>query len=358
VAGPVKVQVSLLRHGNVGALPFELAIVNLIDDPTVGGYVVTGHDITDQQLADLRLRRALSLLQATLDATAEGIMVVDNDDQIVSFNQRLTEMWGVPDAILAAGNRRKVTEFVSGQLSHPEEYRARVERVYEHPESVSNDILEFKDGRVFERNSRPQRVDGETVGRVWCFRDVTERRRLEERLSHQAFHDSLTGLANRALFQDRLRHGAARMARTGGRLAILFVDLDNLKAVNDELGHAAGDAVLQSAARTISSCLRECDSVARLGGDEFGILLEEVEGEDGLLTSAERVLAALRRPVEVAGAELVVTASSGTALDGPGVSPDQLLSNADLATFAAKELGGDRITAFTDRMHASIHSAP
>ena len=358
VAGPVKVQVSLLRHGNVGALPFELAIVNLIDDPTVGGYVVTGHDITDQQLADLRLRRALSLLQATLDATAEGIMVVDTDDQIVSFNQRLTEMWGVPDAILAAGNRRKVTEFVSGQLSHPEEYRARVERVYQHPESVSNDILEFKDGRVFERNSRPQRVDGETVGRVWCFRDVTERRRLEERLSHQAFHDSLTGLANRALFQDRLRHGAARMARTGGRLAILFVDLDNLKAVNDALGHAAGDAVLQSAARTISGCLRECDSVARLGGDEFGILLEEVDGEDGLLTSAERVLAALRRPVVVAGAELVVTASIGTALDGPGVSPDQLLSNADLATFAAKELGGDRITAFADRMHASIHPAP
>jgi diguanylate cyclase (GGDEF)-like protein/PAS domain S-box-containing protein len=356
VAGPVKVQLSLLRHGNVGALPFELAIVNLIDDPTVGGYVVTGHDVTDQQLADLRLRRALSLLQATLDATAEGIMVVDTDDQIVSFNQRLTEMWGVPDSILAAGNRRKVTEFVSGQLSHPEEYRARVERVYQHPESVSNDILEFKDGRVFERNSRPQRVDGETVGRVWCFRDVTERRRLEERLSYQAFHDSLTGLANRALFQDRLRHGAARMARTGGRLAILFVDLDNLKTVNDELGHAAGDAVLQSAARAISGCLRECDSVARLGGDEFGILLE-VDGEDGLLTSAERVLSALRRPVVVDGDELVVTASIGTALDGPGVSPDQLLSNADLATFAAKELGGDRITAFTDRMHASIHPA-
>jgi diguanylate cyclase (GGDEF)-like protein/PAS domain S-box-containing protein len=357
VAGPVKVQVSLLRHGN-GSLPFELAIVNLIDDPTVGGYVVTGHDITDQQLADLRLRRALSLLQATLDATAEGIMVVDTDDQIVSFNQRLTEMWGVPDAILSGGNRRKVTEFVSEQLSHPEEYRARVERVYQNPEAVSNDILEFKDGRVFERNSRPQRVDGQTVGRVWCFRDVTERRRLEERLSHQAFHDSLTGLANRALFQDRMRHGAARMARTGGRLAVLFVDLDNLKAVNDELGHAAGDAVLQSAARTISGCLRECDSVARLGGDEYGVLLEEVEGEDGLLTSAERVLVALRRPVVVADHELVVTASIGAALDGPGVSPDQLLSNADLATFAAKELGGDRITVFTERMHASIHPAP
>lgn len=354
VAGPVKVQLSLVRHGNTGSLPFELAIVNLIDDPTVGGYVVTGHDVTDQQLADLRLRRALSLLQATLDATADGIMVVDNDGQIVSFNQRLTEMWGVPDSVLASGNRRKVTEFVSGQLSNPEEYRAQVERVYQDPEAESNDILEFEDGRVFERVSRPQRVDGETVGRVWCFRDVTERKRLEERLSHQAFHDSLTGLANRALFQDRLRHGASRMARTGGRLAILFVDLDNLKAVNDALGHAAGDAVLEAAATAISGCLRECDSVARLGGDEFGVLLEGVGGPADALGSAERVLAALRRPLTVAGRDLVVTASIGLALDGPGVSTDQLLSNADLATFAAKDLGGNRISEFTDRMHATI----
>jgi diguanylate cyclase (GGDEF)-like protein/PAS domain S-box-containing protein len=354
VAGPVKALLSLVRHGNIGSLPFELAIVNLIDDPTVGGYVVTGHDVTDQQLADLRLRRALSLLQATLDATAEGIMVVDNDGQIVSFNQRLTEMWGVPESILAAGSRRMVTEFVSDQLSSPAEYRARVERVYLDPDAESGDVLEFKDGRVFERVSRPQRVDGETVGRVWCFRDVTERKRLEERLSYQAFHDSLTGLANRALFQDRLQHGATRMARAGGRLAVLFVDLDDLKAVNDSLGHEAGDAVLEAAAQAISGCLRECDSVARLGGDEFGILLEEVGGIGDALASAERVLASVRRPVSVAGREIVVTASIGVAIDAPGVTTDQLLSNADLATFAAKDLGGDRIAEFADRMHVSI----
>ncbi len=354
VAGPVKVLLSLVRHGNIGSLPFELAIVNLIDDPTVGGYVVTGHDVTDQQLADLRLRKALSLLQATLDATAEGIMVVDNQGQIVSFNQRLVEMWGVPESILAAGNRRQVTEFVSRQLSDPDEYRARVEQVYQDPEAESHDTLDFEDGRVFERISRPQRVDGETVGRVWCFRDVTERKHLEERLSHQAFHDSLTGLANRALFQDRLRLGAARMRRTGGRLAVLFVDLDNLKAVNDSLGHASGDAVLLAAALAISGCLRECDSVARLGGDEFGILLEGVGDLAEVLGSADRVLAALRRPVTVAGREIVVTASIGVALDGAGVSTDQLLSNADLATFAAKDLGGDRVAQFTDRMHVAI----
>lgn len=353
VAGPVKAPLSLVRHGNVSSLPFELAIVNLIDDPTVGGYVVTAHDVTDQQAADLQLRRALSLLQATLDATADGIMVVDTAGQIVSFNQRLIEMWMVPESIVVLGNRRRVTEFVSEQLENPEEYRARVERVYRDPETESRDTLEFKDGRVFERVSRPQRVDGETVGRVWCFRDVTERKRLEERLTYQVFHDSLTGLANRALFQDRLDHGAARMARTGGRLAVLFVDLDNLKGVNDSLGHAAGDAVLEATARAIAGCLRQCDSVARLGGDEFGILLEDVAGVGDVRGSAERVRAAIRRPVAVGGRQIVVTACVGIALDAPGLSTDQLLCNADLATFAAKELGGDRIAEFTERMHAA-----
>jgi diguanylate cyclase (GGDEF)-like protein/PAS domain S-box-containing protein len=354
VAGPVKVLLALVRHGNVGSLPFELAIVNLIDDPTVGGYVVTAHDITDQKLADLELRKALSLLQATLDATADGVMVVDTAGQVVSFNQRLIEMWMVPESILTTGNRRKVTEFVSSQLTDPEEYRARVERVYQDPDAESHDTLEFTDGRVFERVSRPQRVDGDTVGRVWCFRDVTERKRLEERLSYQAFHDSLTGLANRSLFQDRLAHGASRVARAGGRLAVLFVDLDNLKAVNDSLGHAAGDAVLEATGRAIAGCLRECDSVARLGGDEFGILLEDVGGPDDVLVSAERVRMAIRQPVLVAGQEVVVTACIGIALDAPGLSTDQLLCNADLATFAAKEVGGDRISQFTDRMHAAI----
>jgi diguanylate cyclase (GGDEF)-like protein/PAS domain S-box-containing protein len=357
VAGPVKVLLSLVRHGNIGTLPFELAIVNLIDDPTVGGYVVTGHDVTDQQLADLRLRKALSLLQATLDATADGIMVVDTNDQIVSFNQRLTEMWMVPESLLAAQSRRKATEFFSQQLKNPEEYVARVERLTRDLESESNDILELNDGRLFERVSRPQRVDGVAVGRVWCFRDITERRRLEERLSHQAFHDSLTGLANRALFQDRLRHSASRRARTGGRTAILFVDLDNLKAVNDSLGHAAGDVVLKAAAAAISACLRECDSVARLGGDEFGVLMEDIADLGDALGSAERVRQAIREPVTVAGREIVVTACIGVALDAPGLTSDQQLCNADLATFAAKELGSDRISEFTDRMHVAVTPA-
>jgi diguanylate cyclase (GGDEF)-like protein/PAS domain S-box-containing protein len=351
VAGPVKVQLSLVRHGNLATLPFELAIVNLIDDPTVGGYVVTGHDVSDQQLADVQLREALSLVQATLDATADGIMVVDNDDQVVGSNRRLSEMWGVPDAILESGNRRIISEYVREQLESPEQCVARPEADPD-PDAESADLLRFKDGRVFERISKPQRVGRDVVGRVWSFRDITERTRLEERLSHQAVHDSLTGLPNRALFQDRLRNGVARGARRAD-MAVLYIDVDDLSAVNDSLGHAVGDSVLQSLAAILTGCLRGSDSVARLGGDEFGILLEHVSGVDAALSMAERLRDAIRRPLRVGDRQVSVTASIGVAVSTPGLSGDQVLSNADLAVHTAKGLGGDCISAYAAGLPAS-----
>ncbi len=355
VAGPVKVQLSLVRHGNLATLPFELAIVNLIDDPTVGGYVVTGHDVSDQQAADLQLREALSLVQATLDATADGIMVVDIDDQIVSSNQRLSEMWGVPDAILESGNRRTITEYIRDQLEIPEQCVARVE-AYRDPASETADLLRFKDGRVFERISKPQRIGPEVVGRVWSFRDITERERLEERLSHQAVHDSLTGLPNRTLFQDRLRAGAARWALGGGDVAVIYIDVDGLSAVNDSLGHAVGDSVLQSLAGILSGCLGGSDSLARLGGDEFGILLELVSGADAALTMAERLRDAIGRPLWVGDRRVSVTASIGVAMSAPGLSGDQVLCNADLAVHTAKGLGGDCISEYSAGLPASAPS--
>ncbi len=255
MAGPVTVTLSLIRHGNIDSLPFELSIVNLIDDPTVGGYVVTGHDVTERRVADHELRTALSLLQATLDATADGILAVGTDGQLVSFNQRLAEMWRIPDSVLNGAEGSSVAAYVRDQLLRPGEFVSTVETVADDLEAESNDVLEFKDGRVFERVSKPQTVDGAIVGRVWSFRDITDRKRLEERLSYQAFHDSLTGLANRALFQDRLQHAVARIERTGSRIAVLFLDLDNLKVVNDTLGHTAGDALLRATADVIVGCI-------------------------------------------------------------------------------------------------------
>jgi diguanylate cyclase (GGDEF)-like protein len=277
--------------------------------------------------------------------------VVDNDDQVVGSNRRLSEMWGVPDAILESGNRRIISEYVREQLESPEQCVARPEADPD-PDAESADLLRFKDGRVFERISKPQRVGRDVVGRVWSFRDITERTRLEERLSHQAVHDSLTGLPNRALFQDRLRNGVARGARRAD-MAVLYIDVDDLSAVNDSLGHAVGDSVLQSLAAILTGCLRGSDSVARLGGDEFGILLEHVSGVDAALSMAERLRDAIRRPLRVGDRQVSVTASIGVAVSTPGLSGDQVLSNADLAVHTAKGLGGDCISAYAAGLPAS-----
>ncbi len=354
VAGPVTVTIPLIRHGNKETLPFELSFVNLIDDPTVGGYVVTGHDVTERRVADRELRAALSLQKATLDATADGILVVDTAGKVVSYNQRLAEMWQVPESILSGADRTAVTAHVREQVLRSDEYVSKVEQIYRDPSAESRDVLEFKDGRVFERVSKPQTVDGAIVGRVWSFRDITDRKRLEERLSYQAFHDSLTGLANRALFQDRLQHAVSRIERTRGHLAVLFLDLDNLKMVNDTLGHPAGDAMLRTTAGVIRSCLRSFDTVARLGGDEFGILIEEITDHRDTIGLAERLLEAVRRPMMVNGHDVSATVSIGITFDAPGLTGDQLLGYADLAMYNAKEHGGDRFAEFDDGMLTSL----
>ena len=345
-ADPVTVRVSLL-HRKGDPVPFELALVNLMDDPTIGGFVVSGHEVTAQVLTELELRNALSLLRATLDSTADGIVVVDRRGRMVSFNRRFAEMWGLseskpPQGITAA------LKFFSDRLATPEAFMGKLDDLHRAPEAESADLLEFNDGRVFECRSKPQWVGGEVVGRVWSSRDVTDRRRLEERLSYQAFHDSLTGLGNRALFQDRLEHAVARIERTHGHLAVLFLDLDNLKAVNDTLGHSAGDSLLQATAGSLVQCLRKSDTAARLGGDEFGVLVEEVADRGEVVKLVGRMLAAAGRPVVVGGRTVSATLSIGVTFHRPGASIDQLLSEADRAMYVAKDRGGNQYAQFED----------
>ena len=242
----------------------------------------------------------------------------------------------------------------SQSLQRPEAFISKVEELYSQPESVSSDVLEFADGRVFERHSQPQRVDGKVVGRVWSFRDTTHRKRLEDELSYQAFHDALTGLANKALFQDRLEHAAARLERTDAHLAVLFIDLDNFKTVNDSLGHAAGDEMLRRVAEVLIGCLRKVDTAARLGGDEFAVLVEDIGDRKDAINLAERILTALRSPVRVGNEEMSATVSIGVTFDAPGITSDQLLRNADLAMYTAKERGKNRFEEFQNEMHATV----
>jgi diguanylate cyclase (GGDEF)-like protein/PAS domain S-box-containing protein len=313
-------------------------------------------DVTTGQQEALRtsaseLRETLSLLNATLDATADGILVVDLEGQIASVNRRFGEIWSIPEEVLGTRDDAAALEYAMGQLADPEGFLAKVTELYAHPTVESYDTVAFKDGRVIERFSKPQLVGGEVVGRVWSFRDVTQRTQLEDELAHQAFHDALTGLANQALFRDRVDHALARISRSSGRLAVMYLDLDNFKTVNDSLGHIAGDELLVSVTARLGRALRTGDTAARLGGDEFALLLEDTSLDDAVLV-AERVITLLAEPFTVAGKELFASASIGIALDERGIPRDQLLRNADLAMYTAKGRGKNRFEVYEPEMHS------
>jgi len=191
-------------------------------------------------------------------------------------------------------------------------------------------------------------------GIVLNTRDVSERKRLEEQLTHQAFHDPLTGLANRALFRDRVSHALALAQRQGHPITVLFLDLDDFKRVNDSLGHAEGDRLLIAAAERFQSCARAADTVARLGGDEFAILIEHVAGSDGRGELLLRLEEAMTYPFALSGNQVQVSASIGVATATPGETADDLLRNADVAMYAAKRRGKGRSETYELRMYADV----
>jgi diguanylate cyclase (GGDEF)-like protein/PAS domain S-box-containing protein len=201
--------------------------------------------------------------------------------------------------------------------------------------------------------------DGPVAGIVLNSRDVTERKRLDAELRYQAFHDSLTGLANRASFRDRLQHALDRSRRSKKITAVLFADLDNFKAINDSLGHSAGDELLRGVATRIQDCLRPGDTAARLGGDEYAVLLEDLNGPQDAIHVAERILEAQDAAFVLGDKELFVRASIGVATANAAAArsssaSDALLRNADLAMYSAKRRGRGQYEVYDEAMHDSL----
>ncbi|GAA3451905.1 putative bifunctional diguanylate cyclase/phosphodiesterase [Dactylosporangium matsuzakiense] len=217
--------------------------------------------------------------------------------------------------------------------------------------------LRRADGRYVITETTGRAVDdGDGSGYLLTTRDITERKLLEGQLTHQAFHDGLTGLANRALLADRIHHALERRGTPYRHIALLIVDLDDFKTVNDSLGRAAGDALLRTTADRLRSCLRSADTAARLGGDEFAMLLEHLDDAAEAARVAERVLNAVRRPITVGGREIQPQASVGIALPDPDRPPDadELLRNADVAMHMAKRQGRNRYAYFAPSMQAGL----
>jgi diguanylate cyclase (GGDEF)-like protein/PAS domain S-box-containing protein len=218
--------------------------------------------------------------------------------------------------------------------------------------------LRHRDGgiRHFEVLHTNLLHDDAVRGIVLNSRDVSERKAFEEQLAHQAFHDPVTDLANRALFAERVRHAVARARREHNSLAVIFLDLDDFKTINDSLGHAAGDQVLREVARRLDANIRSSDTAARFGGDEFAILMEDVNGAQEAADTAERILAALSAPMMVDSTDLLVRCSIGISVSQDAVpsDADELTRNADAAMYIAKRDGKGGYRLFEPAMHEGV----
>ena len=438
-----------------------------------GGAVIIARDIRDVRRAEREAKRAVALLQSTLESTTDAILVLDDRGNILTYNQKLLDMFKLSkDALDQAGDRFPFAE-VLPQLVDPEEFARTIVEVATQPQAESFDVLEFVDGRRFERHSTARQVEGIAAMRVWSFRDVTsrfaaeaalresevryrllfeqnaagvcvtaldgtiqdcnttfafmlgykrqeligrnsgelyehrverdelvpmlrdatnikgyeaelmrkdgshvwvlqnlvlvgqgpsavihatvvdisDRKRAEEQIEYHAYHDVLTHLPNRRLFTDRLAVNLTRARRSGRPLAVMFIDLDHFKIINDTLGHTAGDELLLEMSQRLRRCVREDDTVARLGGDEFTIILADLRQPEDAAQVAQKVIEAVQKPLNLGGVPVEVSASIGIATyPNDGNDAETLLRNADSAMYRAKESGRNNYQLCTDGM--------
>jgi diguanylate cyclase (GGDEF)-like protein/PAS domain S-box-containing protein len=283
--------------------------------------------------------------------TSDVILILDDEDRV---------RYASPSAEHVLGNDDPVGTQLA-DIIHPVD-RARLADVITKVRAGGGpqEGLDFRAlGRrrtavMLEMHCRDLRDDATVAGIVVTLRDVTERRQLERELTHQAFHDSLTGLANRVLYADRLGHALARASRDGSVVGVLFIDLDDFKIVNDTLGHAVGDQLLVAVAERISSALRADDTAARLGGDEFAALIENVQHPDAVEETAERILEALAAPFMIDGEALHAVASIGITTTPEADNADELLRQADLALYVAKGAGKGQWRRYQSDLHSAM----
>jgi diguanylate cyclase (GGDEF)-like protein/PAS domain S-box-containing protein len=293
----------------------------------------------------LVLARAASVASDLARTEARWRSLVSNaTDLIVVLDTDLNATYLSPSAQRSLDQR--VDRVALTALVHPDDLRQlrkAINAIIDEPGAGSLVDVQFPDTQQTWRRYAAvltNRLSDPAVrGIVLNLRDVTDRTALETQLRHLALHDPLTGLPNRLLFTDRVRHALSNLERTDGQLAVLFIDLDGFKAVNDTFGHAAGDQLLITVADRIRGCLRPADSAARLGGDEFAILIPDLADRTDAEQIAQRLLTQLRRPVSADAQVAMVGASIGIASGTAATTAHQILLLADQAMYAAKRAG-------------------
>ena len=308
------------------------------------GFVGHAIDITAQKQAEEALQSSRDKLEALLDAQSRadiGLFVIENG-RIIFTNDAMCRLFGY-----ATEEFRALPSYLD--LAHPVD-RERVAQNHQRRlkgEQFTNRydiaiITKSGERREVEITASPITTDGRP-GVLVVMVDISERKRVEARVQYLALHDALTGLANRVLFFDRLNSAIAAAHRKGGAFALLYLDLDDFKPINDTYGHEAGDLALRNVAERLRDCVRENDTVARLGGDEFILLVSDAFEETAAVTVAEKVIAELTRPLPIEGCQHVLGCSIGIALyPRDGEDADGLMRHADAAMYGAKRLGKNR----------------
>jgi diguanylate cyclase (GGDEF)-like protein/PAS domain S-box-containing protein len=318
------------------------------------GFII---DITDRIKAEKDLRKSQERFHLVTRATNDAIWDWDLVTNQLWWNEGFQKLFGYladeVGSILESWTIRvhpddleRVTHglylFIeNGQQNWSDEYRFR-------RADGSYAVVIDRGYVVYDDNRKPIRMLGSMM-------DVTERKLLEEQLTHQTLHDPLTKLANRVLFGNRVEHALTKIKRNKNSIAVLFLDLDNFKAVNDSLGHAGGDALLVLVTNRLRICLRNTDTAARLSGDEFAILLEDIKQTDEAVILAERIKESFNVPFSIAGKEIFVGVSIGIAMSTKDpISSEKLLCNADIAMYTAKSQGKGRHITFEEKMHEAL----
>ena len=290
-----------------------------------------------------RLVHSHEILTATLNASKEAILVINHDDHPIAFNHCYEQLIGLNAAQISAQNGRQLFKHTATLIKDSELLYQQHEELTQ-VGSESHAEYETIDGRTIEVVA----THHEIAGLVWMLRDISRRRQNEQTIRHQAQHDALTGLPNRALLADRLGQAIHRAHRNHKKVAVCYIDLDGFKNINDSMGHDEGDKLLIAISSRFQSCIREADTLARIGGDEFVIIYEGISSHDEILHLAERILLSVEKPVQVDDRSYYIGASIGISLyPNDGEDTSGLLRSADIAMYRAKENGKNRFQFFT-----------
>jgi diguanylate cyclase (GGDEF)-like protein/PAS domain S-box-containing protein len=329
--------------------------VSLVDrEGRIAGIIGTVTDVTAYKETERALEASEARFRVLTESGLDLVSVLGEDGTILYQTPALRSLLGY-EPVDTIG--RNVFELIHREDA--DAARAAFRRILE--TSRSREPLEFRirhrDGqwRTFESLGTNCTDNPHIRGVVFNSRDVTDRKAIQQRIQHLAYHDNLTGLPNRGLLQDRLGHAIARAGRSARKVAVLFIDLDNFKNINDTLGHDVGDELLRQVAQRLSGCVRAGDTIARQGGDEFIVLLDNLDDGRGASVVAQKILNSLRAPFALGGTEQHVSGSVGIAVfPDDGGDAQTLMKNADTAMFHGKGIGKNTYQYFTAQMNVAV----